>query len=230
MFLIPVLFSLIISCSPVYVPNAINSPSLEEKGQINAGLQFGTTGLDIQTACAASNHAGVMLNGSFPLKDESEKDRKHEHTFGEIGIGYWGPFADNASSFDTFIGFGIGKSLSENTLSFISDEETEVTGYYKRWFIQTDCSISRAFFRAGISARAVYVDFYRFKANSISYDKTQSDFFFEPAIFTRMEHAYFFTQVQVGLCIPINQESVINYEPIFFNAGFHVKLNALGNE
>lgn len=55
------------SCSPVYIPNSINIPTLSKKGDISADLATNmfVTGINIKTAYALTDRYAFMLNGFF---------------------------------------------------------------------------------------------------------------------------------------------------------------------
>ena len=49
------------SCSPVYVPNARNTPLFQGAGEVQVAAQVGQ-GYDVQTAVSITDHVGVMAN------------------------------------------------------------------------------------------------------------------------------------------------------------------------
>jgi hypothetical protein len=55
------------SCAPAYVPNALNTPLFNNKGEIHIAANTGISGFDPQLAYAVTDNIGVMVNGSFRI-------------------------------------------------------------------------------------------------------------------------------------------------------------------
>jgi hypothetical protein len=214
----------VVSCAPLYVPNVVNSPMLSEKGEVNASIHAGTSGFDVQTAYAMTDHIGIMINGSFASKDSSTDTDYHEHKFGEFGCGYFTSI-DNVFRFSTFAGLGMGKANASDTYEFFGDHELTAWGYYNRFFAQTSIGAATDFFDAGLCLRGSYVNFYRFEYGSLEHNKNKDNFFLEPVLFARVGWKMIKVQSQIGFSYSVTKNWDLDYQPIIFSFGLCFRLN-----
>ncbi|MBD3411263.1 MAG: hypothetical protein GF419_13795 [Ignavibacteriales bacterium] len=91
-----------ISCSPQYAPNSVNTPMLSERGEVHASLELGSSGFQLQSAYALGDRTALMLNAQTAPGDNPRQ------SFVEGGVGYFSPSGDGR--FETFGGFGVGRA------------------------------------------------------------------------------------------------------------------------
>jgi hypothetical protein len=75
-----ILFAMITSCAPVYIPNARNTPQFKGGGEFQANVQI-SQGVDVQAAASITDHIGVMANfantNHTSVDDDQEDYIKH---------------------------------------------------------------------------------------------------------------------------------------------------------
>jgi hypothetical protein len=205
------------SCAPAYVPNVINTPMLSNKGEFQASVHSGTSGVDPQFAYAVTDNIGIMLNGSFMNRVDTAEDYGdfHKHQFYEVGIGYYKKIGQ-FGRFETFGGYGFGKiktNFDSNLWEWSSDVRTN------RYFIQPAIGFSNSFFDGSFASRIVVVDL-----KQDSYRNTAM--FLEPVITAKLGYKYVKWMVQMGFSVPITPNGKINfeYEPFIFSGGIQIDL------
>jgi hypothetical protein len=157
------------SCTHYYYgPNSSNIPLLQKKddGRISAAIAGAdeTTGFELQSAYAFSNHIGGMLNfyttvgkeetSSNSFSSPSTKQvEKGNGTFIELGVGYFTPINTPKWIFETYTGLGTG--TINNTYT---NNETSQVGLTKL-FIQPSIGYSSAkgTFHVALSSRFSHV-------------------------------------------------------------------------
>src|SRR5690242_8442254 len=113
------------SCAVVYVPSARNVPLFTKSGEFNGNLSWGTSGLNVQSAYAVSNHLGVMANF------QSDAGNSRTHIAGDIGLGY---YLRKKVAFEVYGGYGIGKGYGSDLHFGLDDRVVELDGRYQRLF------------------------------------------------------------------------------------------------
>jgi hypothetical protein len=197
------------SCAPVYVPSVVNAPLLTNKGEVQAALHVGTSGIDPQFTYAVSKHIGLMLNGSFANNTSDTTNNFHKHQFVEFGSGYFTNFGTRMK-FETFGGIGAGKLQAEydNNL-WVSRSNVDFT----RFFIQPTLGFTTKIFDAGISSRFVLVNLHQESASS-----TRG--FIEPVLTGKLGYDHIKAVMQMGLSFPLNSGKVsYNYQPLLISLG-----------
>lgn len=207
------------SCAPAYIPNAINAPLLNNKGETQLSFHGGMGGLDEQTSFAVSKNIALMANFNY-LNDTKDSDQTyHKHIFGEAGIGYY--FKSNSKiHFETFAGFGLGK-VDVKTYFWSSEIITKCQN--KRIFLQPTVGFSSELVDFSFTPRFVYVIM---KPEYLQYSTVNYPFL-EPTVAFRLGYKYFFFTSQFGISLPLtklNNNDWFNYQPIIFSIGITVKL------
>ena len=203
---------LVCSCAPAYVPNKVNAPLLTNKGELQASISFGTSGIDPQLAYALTDNIGLMANASFldMTSDESStSDAYHRHFFIEFGPGYYKNL-QNGFKFETFTGAGFGKINGEyeNTL-WTSRVDVKNT----RFFLQPSFGYTSKLLDIGLSTRFVVVSF-------IQSTETNTGVFIEPAITLKLGWDHVKIVGQIGLAYPLNEEDMhFVYQPGLVSLG-----------
>jgi len=205
------------SCAPVYVPSVVNAPLLTNKGEVQAALHVGTSGIDPQFTYAPSNHIGMMLNGSFANNTSDSTDNFHKHQFVEFGLGYFTNFSKRMK-FETFGGIGSGKLQAEydNNL-WISKSNVNFT----RFFIQPTIGFTTKIFDAGISSRFVLINLHQESGSSTGY-------FIEPVLTGKLGYDHLKGVMQVGLSYPLNSGKIsFNNQPLLISLGIQTNFGKI---
>jgi hypothetical protein len=209
-----ILIMILNSCAPAYIPNVVNAPMLQKKGDIQLNLNTGISGFDPQTSYAISNNIGIMLNGSFSKWNSNSTENFRRHNFVEIGGGYFKGFGD-IGIFETYTGAGFG-NISANYENELWSDNIKLNNM--RLFVQSGIGISTNIIDACFSPRFTYVKLYQ---NSNS----EYSFFIEPVISIKLGYKYIKAVLQAGLALPIQKETGFNYQPLIVSVGIQSKLN-----
>ena len=201
------------ACAPAYVPNAINTPLLSNKGEIQASLNGGISGFDPQVAYALTDHVGLALNGSFANRTSDSTDNYHKHNFVELGAGYYSKLG-LIGRFETFGGVGFG-----NTRGDYSNElwSSYTNSSFTRLYLQPGIGIATSPFDGSLAARLVFV-------NMKQGSQKGTGFFLEPVVTLNMGFKYVKLFTQLGFSYPLKEEVEFNYQPFIFSVGLHAYL------
>jgi hypothetical protein len=202
------------SCAPVYTPNIVNTPLLSSKGELQALIGTGTSGVDPQLAYAITNHFGVMVNASFANRNDSL--HYHKHNYCETGLGYTLQI-QNAACFEVFAGGGYG------TVDALYNRD----GYYGKSkgdlvkiFLQPTIGAKSKIFEGSFTQRLVFIKINN-SEKSLNTNRLYS--FIEPTITVKLGWKYVKMFFQVGFSVPLNTYSITN-QPFIFNVGWIGKI------
>ncbi|MCK5823314.1 MAG: hypothetical protein KAG95_04875 [Bacteroidales bacterium] len=214
-FLVILIFQ---SCSPAYTPNVLNTPLLSNKGEFQAGIGTGISGVDPQFAYAITENIGIMLNGSFCNRKSSESSSSnyyHNHNFVETAAGYYTKVSRNGR-FSIFSGYGLGNVDAEYKSNLVSSQNN-ATIY--RYFIQPDFGFTTTVFDGSIASRIVLVD--------VNKDGHSFSAYAEPALTGRLGYKNFKFYLQAGLAIPLTKSDNYDFQPLIFSLGINYKFRSI---
>jgi len=216
---------LLTGCVTLYKPNAIHSPLLKEKGELNTSAMLGVSGnglTNLQAAYAVSNHMGILVDGMYHNKRKSSSDSSIEKLnigFAEAGAGYFNTFgAKKNGLFQCYSGAGLGKTKD---IIFNSDSHNpEASAKYFNLFIQPGVGFITKDLIVAFDLRANYVRLYNINAYLYDqfawwnteftyYSNATLDFLnLEPVVTIKAGRERLKGIFQVGLIIPtINAKS-----------------------
>lgn len=212
-------------CVTLYKPNAIHSPMLKEKGEINTSASLGLSGCglyNVQAAYAISKHTGVMIDGMYHNRRINSADSSVEKLnmfFGEAGAGYFTTFGNGKNGlFQCYGGGGYGST--KDKIANANQPNPEVNAKYFNIFIQPGLALTGKNFEVAFDLRANYVRL--FDIHAYLYDEFEfwnTDFKFysdttinfmnlEPAVTLKAGGERLKGVVQFGVTIPtINSDS-----------------------
>lgn len=202
------LITVLSGCAPVYIPNVINTPLLSEKGNVNANINTGVSGIDPQVAVAVTDNIGIMLNGSFANRTSDSSANFHQHNFVELGGGYYTKLGEQGR-FEAFGGYGMGSIKTEyynNLWNSFADVNSQ------RIFVQPAIGATTEVFDGSFATRFVFVNL---KQDNIRYNSL----FFEPVLTAKMGYKYVKATCQLGLSFPINAPLQFDYQPFIISIG-----------
>lgn len=234
--LLSVLLVMVTGCAPVYVPNAVHTPMLEERGDVQVGGRVGafggTRGLDLQAAYAVTDKVGVSAD--FSHGDEQPDDPDfHLHQFGEMGIGYFNDISSFAQ-FEVYGGYGRGQAESEDTYTFFTTETIRAKGRYDRLFLQPALQVKGGPLHLYGAARLVRVNFHEFVSTEDSGPtRTVSDiqpvYFNEMAVGLGLGTGPFRIGLQSGISAPLSDPEDIEFDTqsVWISLGAQFRFNVL---
>lgn len=204
------------SCAPAYVPNVLPSPLLGQEGDLVVSAHTGIAGFDPQVAYGITDHAGVMINGSFRnYKSDTTLDF-HNHTFMELGGGYFTEFL-GSGRFEVYAGGGAGTLNAEfdNPL-FVSYSNV----FYSRAFVQPTVGLVTDLLELSFSPRIVFVTMMQ------DGNRLYSGFL-EPAVTGKLGYRNVKGVMQMGISVPLRNQLDFFYQPFIFSLGLQVRINVL---
>ncbi len=219
------------ACTPVYVPNAVQAPLLEERGDIRVGGYVGTSGADLQVAGALTDHLGVsaaVLTGSYEDESEDAVRDENRRRFGEVGIGYFTDFG-RVGRFEVYGGYGRGWAEATDEYRFLDNRTVTATGRYRRLFVQPTLGAALGPARLYGATRLAHVRFHEFETSQTTFDEAQSAPFFEPTVGADLGLGWFNLGGQIGLSIPLENEENFDFDhqPMWISLGVQVRLNGM---
>ena len=207
-FLAIIISAFISSCASIYVPNAVNTPMLEQKGQTNIVGTIGGSSFDGQVSHALTENLGLMANANLSYSPLGLSATG----FAETGLGYY------QKNYDVFYGLGYGYNGSSKIKFDGEYHSISISEEYIRPFIQVDSWWGDNTGKIGASARMVWVKF--FNHNPIF--KNNNSLFFEPALTCKAgnKNLKFFCQGGLSLNM-IKNNDVLNI-PIWLVIGLEL--------
>jgi len=164
-----------VSCiPPMYIPNTTNTPSLKQKGDIEASYSLGTNGHDLQSGYAINDDYGVMLNVSLGNEKSDSSANFLKHNFFEGGFGRTfilnkDENKETKSMFTLFSGVGFGSTSGLVKFSNIFNTDLNYTnqlqGSLFRVFIQPSIGLSSDNLDFFFTLRTSYVNAYKLETN-----------------------------------------------------------------
>lgn len=239
------------SCVTLYKPNAVQSPLLKEKGELNASASLGLSGCglyNLQGAYALSNHAGIMLNGMYHNRIRKSDDTSVERLnmiFGEIGTGYFNTFGKEKNGLvQCYSGGGYG--YTSDRIDAADQTYPEVNTQYFNVFIQPGVAFINKNLEVAFDVRANYVRLFNIHAylyDQFEFWNTDFQYFsgisldfmnLEPNITIKLGNEKFKTILNTALTIPtihpksyfdINTSSMLIFPLIKFSVGINYTFN-----
>lgn len=215
-----ILFS---GCVSLYVPNTINAPLLRETGETRIDLNFSAGGTNLHFAHAIMDNLGILVNGQYLNREESNKNSYVKEFLGEFGLGYF-PKTNGNAVVEMFAGAGFGhsESLSKNILN--NDLEYYAKGSFTRLFVQADFGGRFAVFEGGIAMRLVYLDFDRITTEGLSFTPLKKATLWEPQLFLRLGGSVLKFELMAGYSFNLSEETILlQYEPFIVGIGVGVR-------
>lgn len=216
------------SCTTMYVPNAVPTPLLTEKGDSRIDVGVGLS-QNVQASYALTDHLGLMVNGLYQNVNSSTNSATELSEDGdgiyrisrfvEGGLGYYTLFNDEDGVFEVYTGFGKGETF-DNKGSLNPTYDPKTLARYSRVFIQPNVGIVRDHMEFCMGVRLSNVNFDDVLSESSELNQKQFKFgMIEPAITIKAgwPYAKFFTQY--SFMIPISNSNKdyyrLNSNPVF---------------
>lgn len=234
-------------CVTLYKPNAIHSPLLKAKGELNTSASFGFSGCglyNLQSAYAISNHIGVMTDGMYHnrhIRSEDSSVEKLNIFFGEAGAGYFSTFGKKKNSLIQCYGGG-GYGATSDKIEDPKQLYPEVNAKYFNIFLQPGLAYINKNLELAFDLRVNYVNL--FKIHASLYDKFEwwnTDFYYysdtslyfinlEPSLTMKVGGEKLKGVLQFGITIPtinshsyfaVNTSSMLGFPLIKFAVGIN---------
>lgn len=206
-------------CITLYVPNAVHSPMLKEKGDTHLAASLGLSGsgtINLQAATAISDHTGLMTNGMFHNRRSDRGDSSREFLnifFMEAGAGHFSRFGEKSNGlFQIYAGGGYG--YSGNRIKKTNQPEPEVNAKYFNIFLQPGLAVSTRYFDLAFDVRTNYIKMFDINAylyeqfewwntEWVSFNDTTLYFVnIEPVMTMKMGEGPLKAMFQLGFIIP----------------------------
>ncbi len=208
---------IISSCkTPEYIPNMVNTPMFNNKGEFQANIATGTSVFDAQVAYSVTDHIGLMVNSSFADHTDDSTDEFHKHMIFEGGVGYYNKIGTKGR-YEIFGGYGFGEveGYEESFTDSYADAK------FRRFFIQPAIGLSNNVFDGSFAPRICLISL-----KSDEYKKSEYEVFIEPVITAKVGYRYVKFIMQFGLSIPFGGADQVYFDsqPLIFNIGMHFNL------
>lgn len=203
-FLLSFLGIILSSCS-FYNPISTNVPSYEKKGEVNIGVNLGTSA-DVQLSTNPVNHlsiigtastSGTITNeeGNFSTSADSLDYKFNRNQF-EFGIGYYYKLTDKIQH-DIHIGYGMGSAAKKD--DFFLDESA-YRADFSNIFIQSSLIMDlESDVKGYLSSKFNYISMSNYEQSYTS--PANSNFPSEQRNFS--EEGYWLNQFSIGLLVDL---------------------------
>jgi hypothetical protein len=207
LYIIILLIFLFASCTPDYMPNALNVPMHKHKNEVQTSMNVSLSGFEPQLSYALSKHVGIMINGSYQRLQQENNTPYHRHHFTEIALGYHNFFQD-LYSFELYGGGGYGRNIGEFSSELYRQN---VYNEMYRYFLQPSVGLTTDYLDLYFASRIAYLQLIK-KEYSID------QYFIDPVVGFRVGYKHIKLETQAGFSFP-TKESKIIYQPFIFSAG-----------
>ncbi|MTI22000.1 hypothetical protein E1176_13290 [Fulvivirga sp. RKSG066] len=221
-FLVCLLF-LASACSPVYLPNSRSVPMLNSAGEVSIDGDFSSSGLNLNTGVAVSDHFVVILNGTFSDHENWSNSAHVYHRAAELGIGYYHYDSSSRFQVEFFYGYGMGEASAVSDELFLSSDIIESKGDYRKSFLQGNFGWKLDLVNLGGALRVSKIKFTDFETNADVVGFSTNSTFVEPVFFISVGKKLRFN-AQVGFSLPVTQEPVFDYVPLHGAVGIGARL------
>ena|SRR5688572_25229860 len=215
-------------CETLYIPNAVHSPMLTNKGEGHISTSIGLIGsglANIDVAYAVTKHMGIMADGMYHYKsfiDPYNLQSADEQTsiyYGSLGAGYYGKIGKNENLVLQFYG---GGGYGDTHMHYDYETESDLTANYYNIYAQPGLVFKIKHVDFGFDCRVNYVQLYNF--NKYLYDyyfESQFPYLFriEPNFTVMIGGKHLKGKLQSGFTIPTY------YYTSDFNVAYIYKLN-----
>ena len=219
---------LVVSCSPLYVPNTRNVPLFREQGEAQISGYLTSGGVDAQVAYAVTDHVAMIGSYSYGSAKRTNPDYTRKNSFGEIGLGDFD--RTRSARFEVFGGYGFGQGTSYDQYYFFGLNNTVVaTGKMQRIFVQPSIGTNNRDVNFAFTPRLTWVTYSEFStAVATAKPKEKAQFFVEPALTGKFRlagniHGLF----QLGLTVPVPGEVFFDYQPLQVAIGLQIDTGGL---
>lgn len=239
-FLAPLL--LLSACAPVYTPNSVNTPLLQERGEVQVGGRVSPgSGGELQVAAALTDHVALMANGSaFWSSGEHREDKTfREHFLGEVGLGYFDrtkEWVGRDLQYEVFGGYGWGRGEAASQSSLLLfilpfPDQRYARGRYRRFFAQVDAGLpllERLDLVAALRGSLVQFDAYEAHGSALGEDDRPHVFFLEPAVGWQggLPQVQVMTQTGVSFA-PWAHKVEFERSAVFLSVGLRIRFDVL---
>src|SRR4030095_5082400 len=204
------------SCTTVYVPSEVNTPVFKGKNEFRAGVSYGNSGLNVQTAYSFTDHLGLIASGSY-INSKNSNGSLYQK-YGEFGIGYFKMLKKNNINFEVFTGIGFGNAHSTDH----SFSELSESGKYYKIFLQPDMTLMAGGIDIAFAIRFHYLGYTSYSNPSLITSNTMpASVGMEPSVSFIIGDFPFKFKYQLGLSAQGSVSSrYFGYTPFFTHVGF----------
>ncbi|TNE78470.1 MAG: hypothetical protein EP332_14265 [Bacteroidetes bacterium] len=200
------------ACAPAYIPNAVNVPMHQEKGEVAAAVNYGTSGFDPQVSYAITDNVGAMLNASFRNDPIDTNNNYHRHLFVEGGLGLF-KWTNENMVLECYGGFGYG-NINAHMENSLFTSTAKVNG--SRIFLQPSVGFKWKNADLALVNRFALVDLRQGNERA-------SALFTEPVLSIRVGTEQIKLVIQTGISIPLHEGLAFAYQPFLINLGLHIR-------
>ncbi|GEM_PF-3513587 len=222
-YLLATLILTISLSSFAYIPPIINASILNQKGEFQATVTYGTAGAEQTFSYAFDNEMYVVLNSSFTIDTVNKNGEKRKHYFFEGGFGY-GVTSENWI-FNLGGAYGYGSFYGEH--SWEEQNYHYNNAYFEmqmhKFSILADIGLKKQYFELIFSNR--FAMGYFLLDSDTHYLNSTTYSFYEPGITLKFGpgRVKFFTQGRLSL--PLNNPE-FNTVPAALSIGLVLHLGA----
>ena len=239
--LFPIIFFLLlfVSCAPVYNPNNLFMPGLEERGDIATEIYLGSSDLGATAAYALSDNWAVMAGAQTRSINENFSEKSNFFEGGAI----WFKYPESFFHYEVMGGLGYGRTDYFRRYQALFSGAWHLQymeADYTRFFLQYNIHFPVSIFTFSLGARAsqLFVSDYeenifaesdgRFISQTI--EPNFNALFLEPNLNISVDIGNVSLFTRTGLSLQTTgPATIMDHSPFMLNVGFRIRLNTLGS-
>ncbi|MBK0403747.1 hypothetical protein I5M27_12170 [Adhaeribacter sp. BT258] len=225
------------SCG-IYRQNVVNSPLLQQKGQVQIGGHKSFNGLEGQAAVAVTKNIGLLASYNNMGEDRDVYSAINyeikKHHFKEVGAGIFNRTeSDWIWELYALAGKGMYSRFWKGANTAGSTYETNQKVEYSRFGIQADFGRKENKLEFALTPRLLWVNYYKIDDDSrTDYKDIANSYVYAEGAFTLRYHILKFLMIssQVGVTFPLKNYGYNHYfefSPFNASAGLIFNLNLL---
>ena len=218
----------------MYRTNKVNAPVLKKKGELQAELVTGSSGIEVQGAYSLTENFALMIDGVYDnsmmrnidtASGTKDGNSEYNNVFIEGAIGYYKTFGrDTSKMIALYVGGGIGETKGYSDIW--QPDFLKYNSKYTRLFWQPTYGV---FVKRNVEiATALRFSFMNYHSLSVkddlgtTYTTTSYDFFMDPVISIKGGYEQFKFLVQLGASLPLKKQDYYSSSPLILSFGFHL--------
>lgn len=206
-----------VGCSPkYYVPNTLNVPMIQAKGQTSVTLAGNVNQVELQGARGLSDSVAFQVNLGFVNPKDEDNGNNGSGKLIEAGVGYFRNVKPNVL-FDVYALAGVGSVDNDFPTTLAANPGTtgKISADMTRFSVQPSLSFHRRRFSISGSARISSLQYRNVEGslvfdglNQVNYlNDNKSNFLLEPAVTFRVGGEKIRLQVQLVRSINLSNSS-----------------------
>lgn len=220
---------MISSCTTLYIPNRINVPELQKKGDLRASAAVGLGGFNFQTAYAVNKHLGILAN----YYNTESRDYHTQFLYGgaaglEVGAGYYSTYKKSLI-WESYATLGTGSLFHRRKDEYDRLSEGRLDADFWKIGLQSSATLRDDLVSLSAMVRISQINYYNitngsYGQNAVNANLLRSDnthYFIEPGLQAGLGYKYIRFNAQIHRSFHLGQ-SWFPYDKYHYSVGMQI--------